>query len=190
MTDRHLIIPTSMQPIVERAGYVPAVKVGKTLYCAGQVGRTENLEVITDPEAQFIAAWESLRLVLEEGGCTFEDVVDMTTYHVNLSEHMAVFRDVKNRLFPRGRQRPCVACGAASEGNPTGNSASFGSTTGTWLPLFFLSIPSPSSAPRMRGASPSAAHTAASVPRATHWLRGRWSACSTTQVISRRAWAN
>ncbi|MHA6574127.1 RidA family protein [Pseudomonas yamanorum] len=102
MTDRHLIIPTSMHPIVERAGYVPAVKVGKTLYCAGQVGRTESLEVITDPEAQFIAAWESLRLVLEEGGCTFEDVVDMTTYHVNLSEHMAVFREVKNRLFPRG----------------------------------------------------------------------------------------
>ena len=102
MTDRHLIIPTSMQPIVERAGYVPAVKVGKTLYCAGQVGRTETLEVITDPEAQFVAAWESLRLVLEEGGCTFEDVVDMTTYHVNMSEHMAVFREVKNRLFPRG----------------------------------------------------------------------------------------
>ena len=43
MTDRQLIIPTAMRPIVERAGYVPAVKVGKTLYCAGQVGRTAAL---------------------------------------------------------------------------------------------------------------------------------------------------
>jgi enamine deaminase RidA (YjgF/YER057c/UK114 family) len=102
MTDRQLIIPAPMHRIVERAGYVPAVKVGKTLYCAGQVGRTAALEVILDPEAQFVAAWQNLRLVLEEGGCTFEDVVDMTTYHVNMSEHMAVFRDVKNRLFPRG----------------------------------------------------------------------------------------
>ena len=31
MTARHLIIPATMQPIVERAGYVPAVKVGNTL---------------------------------------------------------------------------------------------------------------------------------------------------------------
>jgi len=102
MTDRQLIIPPSMHSIVERAGYVPAIKVGKTLYCAGQVGRTAALAVIEDPEAQFVAAWENLRQVLEKGGCTFDDVVDMTTYHVDMSQHMAVFREVKNRLFPRG----------------------------------------------------------------------------------------
>ena len=51
MTERQLIIPAAMQPIVERAGYVPAVKVGNTLYCAGQVGRTSQLAVIEDPEA-------------------------------------------------------------------------------------------------------------------------------------------
>ncbi len=55
MTDRQLIIPDSMRLLVERAGYVPAVKVGKTLYCAGQVGRTPELEVIQDPEQQFRA---------------------------------------------------------------------------------------------------------------------------------------
>ncbi|BBP77519.1 RidA family protein [Pseudomonas gingeri NCPPB 3146 = LMG 5327] len=102
MTDREIIIPESMRPIVERAGYAPAVKVGATLYCAGQVGRTAQLEVIADPEAQFVACWENLRLVLAAGGCTFDDVVEMTTYHVNMSQHMAVFREVKNRVFPRG----------------------------------------------------------------------------------------
>ncbi|MGY2202642.1 RidA family protein [Pseudomonas gingeri] len=102
MTDREIIIPESMRPIVERAGYAPAVKVGATLYCAGQVGRTAQLEVIADPEAQFVACWENLRLVLAAAGCTFDDVVEMTTYHVNMSQHMAVFREVKNRVFPRG----------------------------------------------------------------------------------------
>ncbi|NVZ76718.1 RidA family protein [Pseudomonas gingeri] len=102
MTDREIIIPDSMRPIVERAVYAPAVKVGATLYCAGQVGRTAQLEVIADPEAQFVACWENLRLVLAAGGCTFDDVVEMTTYHVNMSQHMAVFREVKNRVFPRG----------------------------------------------------------------------------------------
>ncbi|WP_144630772.1 RidA family protein [Bordetella genomosp. 13] len=102
MTDRQLIIPPTMRRIVDRAGYVPAVRVGATVFCAGQVGRTADLEVIADPEAQFVACWENLRLVLEEAGCTYEDVVDMTTYHVEMSRHMPVFRDVKDRMFPRG----------------------------------------------------------------------------------------
>ncbi len=91
-----------MTLLVERAGYVPAVKVGKTLYCAGQVGRTPQLEVIHDPEQQFLAAWENLRIVLAAGGCGFEDVVEMTTYHVDLQQHMPVFRRVKDEVFPRG----------------------------------------------------------------------------------------
>ena len=102
MSDRDVIIPATMRNIVERAGYAPAVKVGATLYCSGQVGRTANMEVIHDPETQFVACWENLRMVLEAGGCTFDDVVEMTTYHVDMSRHMPVFRDVKDRLFPRG----------------------------------------------------------------------------------------
>lgn len=103
MTDRQIILPDSMKTLADRAGYAPAVKVGHTVYCAGQVGRTPDLQVIADPEAQFAAAWENLRVVLAEAGCSFEDVVDMTTYHVDMSTHMDVFRAVKDRTFPRGR---------------------------------------------------------------------------------------
>jgi len=102
MQDREIILPASMALLAERAGYAPAVKVGATLYCAGQVGRTAQLEVIEDPAQQFAAAWENLRLVLAAGGCTFDDVVEMTTYHVHMSQHMAVFREAKNRVFPKG----------------------------------------------------------------------------------------
>jgi enamine deaminase RidA (YjgF/YER057c/UK114 family) len=102
MTDREIIVPHGMELIVERAGYAPAVKVRTTVYCAGQVGRTRELEVIHDPEAQFVACWENLKALLDAAGCTFDDVVEMTTYHVQMSVHMSVFRDVKNRMFPRG----------------------------------------------------------------------------------------
>jgi len=102
MADREVIVPDRMQAIIERAGYAPAVKVGTTVFCAGQVGRTPELEVISDPEAQFLACWENLRSLLDAAGCTFEDVVDMTTYHVQMSAHMPIFREVKNRVFPRG----------------------------------------------------------------------------------------
>jgi len=100
--DRQLIVPSSMTLLAERAGYAPAVKVGSTVYCAGQVGRTDELEIIFDPAQQFLRAWENLRTVLAAAGCTFEDVVDMTTYHVDMQQHMAVFRSVKDSVFPRG----------------------------------------------------------------------------------------
>lgn len=102
MSDRTPIIPPSQQKLAERAGYLPALKVGNTLYLAGQVGRTADLQVIADPRQQFHAAWENLRDVLAAAGCDFADVVELTTYHVGLREHMAVFREVKDALFPRG----------------------------------------------------------------------------------------
>lgn len=101
MSDRQIIVPDTMKLLAERAGYAPAVKVGTTLYCAGQVGRTADLQVIEDPEQQFLAAWENLRQVLAAGGCGFEDVVEMTTYHINMNQHMPLFRQVKDSLFPR-----------------------------------------------------------------------------------------
>lgn len=101
MNNRQIIIPQAMQVLSERAGYAPAVKVGATLYCAGQVGRTPELALIEDPEQQFLAAWENLRLVLAAGGCGFADVVDMTTYHIDLQRSLPLFRKVKDRVFPR-----------------------------------------------------------------------------------------
>ncbi|MEE8877162.1 RidA family protein [Pseudomonas helleri] len=101
MSDRQIIVPETMKLLAERAGYAPAVKVGTTLYCAGQVGRTADLQVIEDPEQQFLAAWGNLRQVLAAGGCSFEDVVEMTTYHIDMNQHMPLFRQVKDSLFPR-----------------------------------------------------------------------------------------
>jgi enamine deaminase RidA (YjgF/YER057c/UK114 family) len=90
-----------MEVLAERAGYAPAVIVNGIVYCAGQIGRTPDLKVIEDPENQFKAAWENLRVVLNEAGCTFEDVVELTTYHVSMRDHMEIFRTVKDSLFPR-----------------------------------------------------------------------------------------
>lgn len=101
MSDRQMIVPETMQLIPERVGYVPALKVGNLLFCSGQIGRTAELEVIVDPEQQFVAAWENLKLVLAAGGCGFEDVVELTTYHVAIDEHMELYKKVRDRLFPR-----------------------------------------------------------------------------------------
>jgi enamine deaminase RidA (YjgF/YER057c/UK114 family) len=100
--DRDVIIPEEMREIIARAGYAPAVKVGDTIYVVGQVGRTKDLQVIEDPQEQFRAMWNNLRIVLEAANCTFDDVVEMTSYHVEMSKHMDVFRTAKNEVFPKG----------------------------------------------------------------------------------------
>lgn len=68
-SDAEPIIPPSMAVIVERAGYLPAVKANGLLFCAGQVGRNSDLTIIADPEAQFRACWQNLQAVLREAGC-------------------------------------------------------------------------------------------------------------------------
>jgi enamine deaminase RidA (YjgF/YER057c/UK114 family) len=117
MSDRENVIPEAMKLIPERLGYVPAVKVGAMLFCSGQIGRTAELEVIVEPEQQFIAAWENLRIVLAGGGCTYEDVVEMTTYHVDIAKHMALYRNVRDRLFP-GATCAWTAIGVSALAHP------------------------------------------------------------------------
>jgi enamine deaminase RidA (YjgF/YER057c/UK114 family) len=98
-----VIVPDDMSNIYHDLGYAPAVRVGDLVFCAGQVGRDSQLSVIAEPEAQFEACWNNVERVLAAAGCTFDDVVDMTTYHVDMPLHYALFKEVKNRRFPRGK---------------------------------------------------------------------------------------
>jgi enamine deaminase RidA (YjgF/YER057c/UK114 family) len=115
--DREAIVPPGMENLLTEKGYTPALRVGSMLFVAGQVGRTPDLKVIEDPEAQFVACWENLRKILAAAGCTFEDVVDLTTYHVEMRKHHPVFYAVKNRVFPRGTC-PWTAIGVETLSTP------------------------------------------------------------------------
>lgn len=101
--DRRPIIPAPMRAIPETRGYLPGLAAGGFLFVAGQVGRTADLRIIEDPERQFAASFENLRLVLAEAGCGFDDIVDLTTFHVDFERHWALFRAVKDRYLPAAR---------------------------------------------------------------------------------------
>ncbi len=98
-----VIVPKEMKLIPERIGYAPGIKISGLLFCSGQIGRTQDLEVIVDPEAQFVAAWQNLAAVLRDGGCSFDDIVELTTYHVDMSEHLQLYKDVRDRFLPKAR---------------------------------------------------------------------------------------
>lgn len=113
MSKREVIIPPGMEILYEKYHYCPGIKAGNTLYISGQVGRDDNLQVVTGVEEQFIQAFENVKKVLVAAGASFDDVVEMVTYHVtgvNLGESsesqqpftipdLALFMKVKDRYF-------------------------------------------------------------------------------------------
>ena len=95
-----VIVPPGMVNIYEDLKYAPAVCAGDLVFCSGQVGRTPELQVIADPAAQFEACWDNLETLLAAAGCRLEHVIDMTTYHVDMHTHYALFKEIRTRRFP------------------------------------------------------------------------------------------
>ena len=117
MGEREVVVPVGMEVVFDRFGYAPGLSAGGFLFCAGQLGRDSELRVIADPAAQFEAAWANVAAVLAAGGCGFADVVDLTTFHVEMGQHFAVFKEVKDRVFPR-QTCPWTAIGVSELARP------------------------------------------------------------------------
>jgi enamine deaminase RidA (YjgF/YER057c/UK114 family) len=116
MSNRRDVIPPSMATIHARFHYTPGVLVDGTLYIAGQVGRDADLNVVQGVEAQFVQAFENVATVLREAGASFDDVVDMVTYHVDMRD-LPTFLAVKDRYFT-GRVPAWTAIGVSALANP------------------------------------------------------------------------
>jgi enamine deaminase RidA (YjgF/YER057c/UK114 family) len=99
MKKSDVVVPKSMEMAYEQFHFAPAVRAGKWLRCAGQLGTNEKFEAIADPEAQFVQAFENVKTVLSEAKLGFEDIVELTTFHVGLRKHLTTFAAVKDRYM-------------------------------------------------------------------------------------------
>lgn len=95
MTDRVDIVPEGLEAQYEKLQFAPAVRVGNTLHISGVIGTRADGSVSDDPAEQFAQAFTNLGHVLAAAGCGFGDVVEMTTFHVGLQQHMRAFMKAK-----------------------------------------------------------------------------------------------
>jgi enamine deaminase RidA (YjgF/YER057c/UK114 family) len=79
----------------EQWGFSQAVIHGDTVYLSGVVGALAPGE--TDPAAAYDRAFAAIGRVLERAGSSWDDVLEMTTYHTDLPTQIAGFRAVKDR---------------------------------------------------------------------------------------------
>jgi enamine deaminase RidA (YjgF/YER057c/UK114 family) len=78
----------------------PVLDTGDFVFFSGQTGSRPDGTVASDPEDQFRDAFEFLKANLAAAGLTFDDVVEMTTYHVDLKRHLPAFTKVKDEYVP------------------------------------------------------------------------------------------
>lgn len=97
MTERRMIVPPGMENIVERFRYAPGVLVGDTLYCSGQVGRDENLNVMPDKEGQFEQIFRNIGKVLAAADFSFSDIVEIESWFTSFPGDLQLFMSVKDR---------------------------------------------------------------------------------------------
>lgn len=119
MRDRKAIVPAGMEAVYEKIGYAPGLKVGDTLYVSGQIGRDAAMQLVEGREAQIVQAFENLRQVLEAAGASFNDVVDLTTFHTDMRD-LPLFMQVRDRYLV-GHPKPAwTAVGAHMLGGSPG----------------------------------------------------------------------
>ena len=70
--------------VVADEGYCPGFASATSSSSRGKWAAPSTCSIVVEPKAQFEACFENLRTVLAEAGCTFDDIVDMTTYHVDM----------------------------------------------------------------------------------------------------------
>lgn len=118
------VVPASLKGVYEQWHFAPAVVANGFVFCSGIIGTSPGgetpgadglkgaaatladvdaplaaLMAVKDPEAQFATAFEALKAILAEAGCELSDVVEITTYHVDISRHMETFMTVRDRYL-------------------------------------------------------------------------------------------
>jgi 2-iminobutanoate/2-iminopropanoate deaminase len=81
----------------------PAIVVGETIYCSGQVGRDPATGTVpADIRAQTRHCIENLRAVLRQAGADLTDVAKCTVF-LTRQEDFAAMNEVYAELFPEPR---------------------------------------------------------------------------------------
>ncbi len=94
---KQMIIPAHLKSLHDNWHFSPGVLVGDTLYISGAIGFLPDGTIPANPEDQYIACFENIKAVLEEAGASFDNLVELTSYHTDLQHSLSLFSQIKDR---------------------------------------------------------------------------------------------
>ncbi len=95
MTTRTAIFPAGRQALYEVNRYSAAIRSGDLLFVSGQVGSREDGSPEPDFAKQVQLAFDNLKAVLAAAGCSFDDVVDVTSFHTDPAAQWEILAPIR-----------------------------------------------------------------------------------------------
>ena len=88
------------EAIAKPGGYTHVVEItgpGRVVYIASQLGLKPDGKIAGDFRAQAMQAFENLKSALAAVGATFNDVVKLNNYLIDITANLAAYREVRDR---------------------------------------------------------------------------------------------
>ena len=99
MANREVIFPAGRQELYNMNRYSAAIRSGDLLFVSGQVGSREDGSPEPDFGKQVQLAFDNLAAVLKAAGCTFDDIVDVTSFHTDPQAQWETVNLVRLKIF-------------------------------------------------------------------------------------------
>jgi enamine deaminase RidA (YjgF/YER057c/UK114 family) len=107
--------------IAKPGGYshvVEATGPGRIVYIAGQLGLKPDGQIAGDFRAQCTQAFENLKTALNSVGATWNDVVKLNNYLVDIGTNLAIYRDVRDKYVNTSQPPASTTIGVPALARP------------------------------------------------------------------------
>lgn len=95
MSRRDAVFPAKRSPLNEIHRYSPAIRSGDLLFISGQVGVRPDGSPEPVYEDQVRRAFANLKAVLAAAGASFDDVIDVISFHTDPAVQFDTFLSVR-----------------------------------------------------------------------------------------------
>lgn len=99
MSTREAIFPANRHALYEEHRYSAAIRTGDLVFVSGQVGSRVDGSPEPDFRRQVELAFTNLTATLAAAGCSFDDIVDVTTFHTDPETQFETILAVRADVF-------------------------------------------------------------------------------------------
>ena len=92
------IVPAALKGCYDDWKMSPGLISGCHVFFTGFTGTDPDGICSPDPETQFRTAFAQVEMVLHDADLDFGAVVEMTTFHIGLRDHLDLFRSVREEF--------------------------------------------------------------------------------------------
>jgi enamine deaminase RidA (YjgF/YER057c/UK114 family) len=93
------VFPPNRHALYDAHGYSPAIRSGDLLFVSGQVGSREDGSPEPVFKQQVERAFENLKAILAAADCSFDDIIDVTSFHTDPENQFDDIMAVKGAVF-------------------------------------------------------------------------------------------